>query len=569
MRRRSFDGAADAGRNPEDFRRMRTLVFLAVNASYSHTNLAEWYLRESAADAGWQWHTVEAALADDLLAVTGRVVSLQPSVIAASVYVFNRAFVTAVLRRCKALASDVVTIGGGPEFLGDNAAALAPPGCFNAVIRGEGESAFAALLRQIDTRRAWAQIPGVCFVARGRYRDGGLAEPIQPLDAIPSPFARRLTDFRKPFVQFETSRGCANTCAFCASGSGGKVRRFSPARVRADLTVIRAAGVRQVRLVDRTFNDHPRRCTELLRMFREEFADLKFHLEIDPARASPAIRDALALAPPGQLHLEIGIQTLNDKTYRKIRRQATARRALAGAQRLCALPNVATHLDLIAGLPGARLDDVRADLRRLAVLRPQAIQLELLKVLPGTALDRDRRQWQVVAASEPPYEVLQTPEMPHRDVQRARGLSRLVDWFYNAPPLQDIAITASAAIPDFWDRLLDFVMERHLVPSAPSLENRFRLLDRFCGAIGSPLQHRVRYQWFKHGFSATHGLCPAARWKRPRPAEAVLVEGDPGATGVRSVAVTLDADYLFIYAGGEGVGRTACTVWRLPDRNRT
>lgn len=52
------------------------IVFLAVNASYSHVNLAGWYLRVYAKSAGWRWQEVEVARNDPFSAVLARVLQL-------------------------------------------------------------------------------------------------------------------------------------------------------------------------------------------------------------------------------------------------------------------------------------------------------------------------------------------------------------------------------------------------------------------------------------------------------------------------------------------------------------
>lgn len=555
----------------------RSLVFLSVTASYSHTNLAAWTLRAYAERAGWQWREIEVTQNESLSVTLNRVARLHPAVLAASFYLFNRAFLLSFLGRFKALFPDCRVLGGGPEFLGDNRIFLERHPEVDAVIRGEGEKAFGQWLKLMDQPGRQAGIPGFCGLVGGRYVDNGMAEIVERLDDIPSPYPKHIDGFRKPFVLLETSRGCSNRCAFCTSGVGGKVRwfsleRLSPLerslpleRVRGDVQLIRAQGVPEVRLVDRTFNARPARCRALLRFFRDECKPMRFHLEIDPARLTPDFIAELAKAQSDRFHLEVGIQSLNPDVIRAIGRQGTVRRALAGLSRLCAHRKLATHVDLIAGLPCGTLADLFEELRTLVLLRPAEIQLELLKLLPGTRLAAEKDQWQIVAAPEPPYEVLRTATMTMADLETARGLSNLVDWFYNVPELQALIVAATRQISGFWKELILFGGSMAFAVAAPSLENRFRLLDAFFRGrnAGSDrdmgLLHMLHYAWLKHGFSAQHGICRALPWKGPIPESAVLVEGAAVVRPARVFRADLDRSYLFLYARE----RPAAAVYRL------
>lgn len=575
----------------------RTLVFLSVVASYAHTNLAAWILRAGVehvdlprvsrglprAPLRWRWHEVEVSRNDSLPVVLMRLTRFQPAVLAATFYLFNRSFLLALISRFKVLAPQCRVVAGGPEFLGDNRAFMLQFPFIDAVIRGEGEMAFAAWLAGIRRPAAWVTIPGFCGVVNGRYVDNGMAEMMTRLDDIPSPYPAHLKTFHKPFILLETSRGCANQCAFCTS-AGIPVRYFSPDRVRRDLRLITAGGVPEVRLVDRTFNDRPIRYLPLLRMFRDDFKSLRFHLEIDPARITPAMLNELAAAEPHRFHIEAGVQTLNPKVLRSLRRQGTVGRVRKGIVQLCRLRNLDVHLDLIAGLPGATLADVLHDLQTLIPLNPSEIQLEILKLLPGTRLDLaarecsplrqsasprrvakaslERSRWRIVAAPEPPYEVLQTSTMSAEDMDAARKLSNLVDWFYNVPELRPVILLAVRLWPHFWEGLIQSG-ERYLdISHAPSLENRFRWLDAvFRGKKDIGLIHTLHYAWLKHGFSAQHGICPTHAWKEPLPTDAVLVEGDAVESGARRFMAQLEYPTLFIY----GHDRCAAAIYRLPS----
>ncbi len=315
------------------------------------------------------------------------------------------------------------------------------------------------------------------------------------------------------------------------------------------------------RVADRTFNARPARARALLRLFRDEAAPLRFHLELDPALVTPALAAELAAAGPGRFHLEVGIQSLDPAVLRAVGRRGTPRRALAGLRRLLGHPALAVHADLLAGLPGGTLAGVLDDLRMVAGLGPGAIQLELLKLLPGTRLAAEAAARGIVAAPDPPYEVLRTPTMSPDDLETARVLSAAVDWVYNAPALRAVAGAASRALPEFWGALARAAAPLARLAAAPALERRFRLLDDLLAAAGQDsLRQALRYAWLRHGLSAQHGLCAATPWRGPVPPGAELVEGDRDAPRARAFRAELEAPYLFVY----GAGRSVAAIYRLP-----
>ena len=75
------------------------------------------------------------------------------------------------------------------------------------------------------------------------------------------------------------------------------------------MNLIHQHGIKNVRVLDRTFNYNNTRAKELLDLFRN-YPDICFHLEMHPALLSEELKQELATLPKGLLHLEAGIQSL-------------------------------------------------------------------------------------------------------------------------------------------------------------------------------------------------------------------------------------------------------------------
>lgn len=543
---------------------MKKVVFLAVNCSYSHSSLAAWCLRSVVPAGEWAWETVETTLSENSETVVGRIVEGRPDVLAATLYLFNREFVMEVLGRIRGLMPQCLIVVGGPECLGDNAGLVRPRGVADAAVRGEGERVLPELLERWRAGVGWDGIPGVCTAMEEGARV--LAPPVEDLDALPAFYERELAGFTKPFIQLETSRGCGNGCLFCTSRKTPP-RFRSLERVRGDLREIARAGIREVRVVDRTFNENAARAKALTVLFRDEFPRQRFHLEIDPARFGDGLASEFARAEPGRFHVEAGIQSLSPVVYSCIERQATVGRTWEGLVRLCGLRGIQVHVDLIAGLPGGTHEALINDVVQVMALEPAEIQLERLKLLPGTPLADRPEQWGLLASPMPPYQVLSTRTMTAGDLNRADRLSRILDWFYNVDSLRDLLAEAVRGGASFLEGFDAWLGERIPQGVCPGLEDRFTLLGEYLAGgtdnIRTGVLNRLHYRWYRMGFSVRNGPCQATPWKQEIPASAVLADGDSGARVARTWRVELADPHLFCYGTGKRGERAVVAVYRL------
>ena len=102
------------------------------------------------------------------------------------------------------------------------------------------------------------------------------------------------------------------------------------------------------------------------------------------------------------LTVELGLQTIHDKTAEQIRRGHTYREFLDGYKALQAR-GIRTCIHLINGLPGETEEDMLESARAVGKLRPQGIKLHLLHVLKGTDLAALWHQGKMQAMEKEPY----------------------------------------------------------------------------------------------------------------------------------------------------------------------
>lgn len=525
------------------------LLWIDLNCSYAHSSLALPALHAQVMNrTGVEWQVVHTTTSEVIGTVVEAIYAQRPDVVCATAWLFTHEHLLHIVARVKALLPRVKVILGGPEFLGDNEEYLLRHPEVDAVFRGEGEEGFAHWLDVWDEPQRWAEIEGLCYLEGQRvnseerrmknpiatweklqvesahvaqnsslvtdipslvtgssslvanYHDGGFAR-VKDFEKLVSPEESPLFTWEKPFVQIETTRGCFNSCAFCVSGVGDPIRTLPLDAIRQRLVRIREKSIRDVRILDRTFNFHPRQAVELMRLFAEFHPHLRFHLEIHPALLPQSVRDVLATLPDGLLHLEAGIQSLRQEVLDMSRRKGTLEQALDGLRFLCSLPNLVTHADLIAGLPLYTLAQIYEDVRTLANYQAGEIQLESLKLLPGTLMRRDAEKLGIRYSPLPPYEVLETASITSAQLQEARRLSRLLDAYYNTTAWQSLTRRLIIHEEDFLHRFLDYLTTHNYIDQPLSLERRGELLYLFCRDHYPAYTTEATVAWIEAGMS--------------------------------------------------------------------
>lgn len=498
------------------------ILWLDLNSSYAHSSLALPAIHAQIADdASMEWDIVSATINENPGMIAGDICHCRPDIVAATCWLFNHETLLHILARVKALLPSCCIVLGGPEFLGNNEGFLRRNPFVDCVFRGEGEETVPQWLTCWNAPEKWTDIAGICYIdSQNEYRDNGIAR-VSAFDALVNPEQSRFFNWNKPFVQLETTRGCFNTCAFCVSGGEKPVRNLSVEAISRRIEEIYRHGIRDIRVLDRTFNYNFRHAKALLDLFRQ-YPDMRFHLEIHPALLSDTLKEELKQMPQGLLHLEAGIQSLRQEVLTVSRRAGKLEDALKGLKFLCSLPNMETHADLIAGLPLYHLEEIFEDIRTLAQYGAGEIQLESLKLLPGTEMRRRAAELGICYSPLPPYEVLQTREISAEELQTARLLSRLLDGFYNAKIWQTLTRRLIIEQTDFLHRFLDYLTVIGVIDQPLGLERRGIILYEFCRKEYPAYETAASIAWIEGGMSLkkqpaarvrTKHVTPPAQWK--------------------------------------------------------
>ena len=474
---------------------MIRVVLCALNARYAHTNLA---VRSLAACAGarirqnislvWREWTVN----DHLLALLQRLDHEEADVYAFSVYIWNSTLVRVLSAELKKIRPGAVIVWGGPEAFTRARQILEQESAVDYILCGEGEIALTELLMALTGQlqpgpEKLAGLPGLAW----RPDHGGaviLNAQAPQLAGDEWPFAWSDADLRQNrdrMLYYETSRGCPFGCSYCLSSLDRTMRFRSLDLVFQELDRFIAADVRQVKLVDRTFNCRPDRAARiwqyLIDRCRTSPFRTNFHFEVAGDLLDDASLDLLQAAPPGLFQFEIGVQSAHPAVLRAVNRTCDLGRLASQVSKLRQAGNIHIHLDLIAGLPGETSALFGQSFDFVSRLRPHQLQLGFLKVLPGTQIHRTAQERGYLWLDDAPYEVLQSDAMSFADLCRLKQIEQLLDYYPNSSQYRACAwLSRHWSGPwAYYNELADAYAAGGLFDQAPGPEERLHHLYVF------------------------------------------------------------------------------------------
>lgn len=479
------------------------ILWLDINASYSHSSLAipaldaqlSKLLREQ-----HHWEIISGSLKTDASWYINQIIDLEPSVILSTAWLYNHALLKEVLIKVHALRPQIRIVLGGPEFLGDNSEYIKENRFIEALFRGEGEEIFPRFIELIDKPTECYNLEGFCYIDKdGNYKDNNEAI-VSNFTALNDPETSEFFNWEKPFVQVETSRGCFNKCAFCISGGIRKIEDIPEDLLRNRICKIYDKGIREVRILDRTFNANPKRALKLISLFREFNQEIEFHLEVHPSLLNNELREAIKTTPAGVLHFEAGVQSLQDIVLQSCDRYGDSKSTLEGIKFLSQTMNHEVHTDLISGLPHYTYEQLIQDIKVLLELFPDEIQLELLKLLPGTKLRNESHSLGIKFSPIPPYEVLETPWISYKQLELSVALSRILDIYYNHSIWQEIFTTIALENSSFLEEFALYFNNQGYSHSL-NREKKGSIIWEFCSLYFKDCLPLIAVTWMENGLS--------------------------------------------------------------------
>ena len=401
---------------------MKNITLLGINARYTHSNLALFYMREAINDLGFDIVHIEESINQDKFKILAQVVASNPDVVAISTYIWNGEITEFLVTSLKRILPRIKIVLGGPEA-GYNSSFWFEKSCPpDYIIMGSGEA-------------GWRYIAEHDFQLNEKLIN--ISNP--SFSKIEFPY--RQTDFsslENKYIYYEASRGCPFRCSFCLSSRIDQKLEYKDIKqIKQELDKILIHKPKIVKFVDRSFNANRKISQAVWKYIISLNTKTKFHFEVHPSLLNAEDFNILETCPKDRIQFEIGVQSTNTQTITEINRNHHFINYKDKLKQLLAIKNIHTHLDLIIGLPYEDRNSFLNSLNDLLLLEPDVIQLGFLKVLPGTEMHDKKEEYGIIYDPQPPYQILQTKWISFADIAYFIAFEDMFELIHNTTRLKN------------------------------------------------------------------------------------------------------------------------------------
>ena len=328
-----------------------------------------------------------------------------------SIFVWNKNLLLEVASELKKKNSRIICIAGGPEVTANPKNFLS----FDYVISGEGEKVSFELIKNI-------------------FKGTQINEKIlfgkrESLESLTSPYLDKTLNPKKyDGALWELARGCPFKCSYCYESKGDKkVEYFSFDRIKEELDLFVKNDIKQIFVLDPTYNVDKSRAIKLLDYIRQKAKQIFFHFECRAEFISDELAKAFSKI---NCSLQIGLQSASEEVLKTVNRTFNKKDFI---KKISILNNygIIFGFDLIYGLPKDNYEGLKNSIDFAISLYPNHIELFCLSVLPGTALFDDANKLNLSYELQPPYHVIESDTFSKVEIEKARKISIACNLFYS------------------------------------------------------------------------------------------------------------------------------------------
>jgi hypothetical protein len=285
--------------------------------------------------------------------------------------------------------TDAPVIAGGVGFSVMPETILELAG-LDAGLWGEGEFVFPTLAARLEKGEPWTDLPGLVL----RHEEGWMRNPSSFGNPADLPLmTRRWADNVRYFrhggqAGFETRRGCAAGCVFCADpvAKGRNVRLRPPAAVADEIEQLLRQGIDVLHTCDGEFNLPGTHafdvCREIIR--RGLGGRIRWYTYCSPAPFSREL--ARVMREAGCAGIDFGADHGCETMLKRLGRDFGPE-DIRNATRWAKEEGMAVMLDLLLGAPGETREGIERTVKMVREAGPDLAGVSLgVRIFPGTKL---------------------------------------------------------------------------------------------------------------------------------------------------------------------------------------
>ena len=360
------------------------------------------------------------------------ITSYAPDVIGFSCYLWNSEFSVKLAQMIHELLPNATVVFGGPDA-GPRATELLKHESIDIVVDGDGENSFNSVLLELlkNDKPDWSQIPQLCY----RENKQICQNPTMPIGTDMDKLERiydqvedieQYSDWKWPYLLYETMRGCPYQCSFCLYGKS-KINTKDVDLVVEELLVILKKGY-MVNLIDPTFTTFKKRAKEILHKLSEHRYTGTLLIEAYPDSIDAEFIELFKSARVE--YVGMGLQTVSQQGLRASKRPKKKNK-FEEAITLLDGADIEYYIDIIYGLPDTNKEDFYATIDYLFELGITNWQAYRLLGLPGSPMLDDQDKYEFRFNQSPPYELLSSNTFSLNDILECQEFIRCCFEFDN------------------------------------------------------------------------------------------------------------------------------------------
>ncbi|MEW6605997.1 MAG: radical SAM protein [bacterium] len=268
---------------------------------------------------------------------------------------------------------------------------------------GEGEISFSELIKALEERKEWSNVPGICYRKNGKIVSTN-SPPLYDLEQLPplpydlldlSSYQTQPLRIKRASLPVITSRGCRFRCAYCYNTKFYQCswRGMSPEKVMEQITtLVKNYNAGGIFLLDDNFFGSRHRVEQIFKMLIE--SGLGVHIYNANCRVDFLHRSSSEflqlMRRAGVEQIFVGVESGSDRVLNSIYKDIKVEQVLEINRNLRDAGIIPVY-SFMAGLPGETRLEVEQTLELMVRLREENPQAKLYKLslfvpMPGTDL---------------------------------------------------------------------------------------------------------------------------------------------------------------------------------------